>query len=300
MCFNLPMTAPDAAVRSAGAGPTTARVGITVQQDEVLTGEAVALDVQPLGFFLRALGTIIDVAVAALLFVALSLAVNWVLGINPFAGNLSGILSVVMIVLVTVILPTVVETLTHGRSLGKLAVGGRIVRSDGGAAGLRQAFVRAIVGVLEIWMTFGAIAALVGAFTPRSQRLGDLLAGTYSERTRTPRLPDGVLLLPPQLAEWAAVADVARLPDRLARRCAQFVRQADRMEPAARQRLAASLAAESATHVSPVPPVDPETFVRGVVSVRRDRELTALVIENRRLAQLSAGVSAAPRGFPQR
>ncbi len=29
-----------------------------IHQDEVLTGEAVALDVQPLGFFLRALGTV--------------------------------------------------------------------------------------------------------------------------------------------------------------------------------------------------------------------------------------------------
>jgi uncharacterized RDD family membrane protein YckC len=275
-------------------------MAIAVQQDEILTGEAVALDVQPLGFFLRALGTIIDVVVAAALFIALSLAVNWLFGINPFAGNLSGILSVVMVVLVTVVLPTVVETLTRGRSLGKLAVGGRIVRADGGSAGLRHAFVRAIVGVLEIWMTFGAIAALVGAFTPRSQRLGDLLAGTYSERTRAPRLEDGVLLLPPVLTGWASVADVARLPDRLARRCAQFVRQADRMEPSARHRLAASLADEAAAHVAPVPAVDPETFVRGVVSVRRDRELNALVIENRRLAQLSAGVSGAPRGFPER
>ena len=32
-----------------------------IHQDEILTGEAVALDVQPVGFFLRALGTLIQV-----------------------------------------------------------------------------------------------------------------------------------------------------------------------------------------------------------------------------------------------
>ena len=34
---------------------------VEIHQDEVLTGEAVALDVQPIGFFLRALGVLIDV-----------------------------------------------------------------------------------------------------------------------------------------------------------------------------------------------------------------------------------------------
>ena len=60
---------------------------------------------------------------------------------------------------------------------GRWAVGGRIVRVDGGAAGFRHAFIRAFIGVLEIWLTAGAVAAIVGAFTPRTQRLGDLVAG---------------------------------------------------------------------------------------------------------------------------
>jgi uncharacterized RDD family membrane protein YckC len=288
MCFNLPMPADRTIDRSV----------LVIRQDEVLTGEAVALDVQPLGFLMRALGTLIDVLVAVAAFFALTLTANWLLG--ALGGGVSGILQVVVAVLVMVVLPTAVETLSRGRSLGRLAVGGRIVRADGGASGFRQALIRAVVGVLEIWMTFGAVAAIVGAFTPRSQRLGDLLAGTYCERTRAPRLPDGVLLLPPSLTAWAGVADVGRLPDRLARRCAQFVRQAQEMEPAARHRFAVSLAAEVAAHVSPVPPVDPESFVRGVVSVRRDRELRALMLEDRRLAQLSSGVRDAPREFPRR
>ncbi|NLP83896.1 RDD family protein [Microbacterium sp. CFH 90308] len=273
---------------------------VDIHQDEVLTGEAVALDVQPLGFFMRALGVFIDMLLGAALILLFVLVTTWLIGLGAVDGAVFPILTIVVLVLVTVVIPTVVETTTHGRSLGKLAVGGRIVRTDGGAAGFRHAFIRALVGVFELWFTLGAVAALVGAFTPRSQRLGDLLAGTYSERTRTPKLPDPSLGVPPMLVEWAAVADVARLPERLSRRLAQFARSAANMEPSARARVAASLAREAAEHVSPVPSIDPETFLVAVVAVRRERELRALQLEAARADSLTAAVSAAPRGFPDR
>ncbi|MGL1316125.1 hypothetical protein ACSTLB_00270, partial [Vibrio parahaemolyticus] len=42
-------------------------------EDETLTGEAVALDIQPLGFFLRAVGCLIDMVAGIVLLVAGSL-----------------------------------------------------------------------------------------------------------------------------------------------------------------------------------------------------------------------------------
>ncbi|HYI51861.1 MAG TPA: RDD family protein [Microbacterium sp.] len=273
---------------------------IGIQQDEVLTGEAVALDVQPVGFFLRALGTLIDVLLGIAVFIVFALVTSWLIGQSVVDVVALPILTVTILATVMVVIPTAVETMTRGRSLGRLAVGGRIVRTDGGASGFRHAFIRALVGVFEIWLTVGAVAALVGAFTPRAQRLGDLMAGTYSERTRTPRLPPPAPPVPPALAAWATIADVARLPDRLTRRIAQFVQSADDMQPAARARLAASLAAETSAHVSPVPPVDGETFLRAVVAVRRDRELRALQLELQRVAALTATASGVPRGFPAR
>ena len=273
---------------------------VEIQQDEILTGEAVALDVQPVGYFLRALGTLIDVLLGVAVLVLFALVTSWLIGESVLDAVALPILFVTVLVTVTVVIPTVVETMTRGRSLGKLAVGGRIVRTDGGATGFRQALIRALVGVLEIWLTLGAIAALVGAFTPRAQRLGDLMAGTYSERTRTPALPPPAPSVPAPLAAWASIADVARLPDRLSRRIAQFAQNADAMQPQARARLAASLAAETAAHVSPVPAVDGETFLRAVVAVRRDRELRALQLEEHRVAALTAAAAAGPRGFPAR
>ena len=267
------------------ATPTAAAI-VDIDQDEVLTGEAVALDVQPTGFFLRALGALIDLLVSVVLLVLFLLALLW-LGGSGVDAAVFPILSIAAIVTVMVVIPTVVETATRGRSLGKLIVGGRVVRTDGGAAGFRQAFLRALAGVLEIWFTLGSIAAIVGVFTPRAQRLGDLLAGTYGERTRTPRLPDVAPEVPAPLASWAALADVGPLPDRVARRLASFVRQADTLQPAARARVAHELAAEAAASVSPVPSVDPELFVRAVAAVRFERELSAVRLRDARADALT-------------
>lgn len=290
------MTAPEPAASAAVARATV----VDIQQDEVLTGEAVALDMQPLGFFLRALGVLIDMLIGVAALLLFAWGAGWLVTAGALDEGVLPILTIVMLVLVMVAIPTVVETATRGRSVGKLAVGGRIVRADGGATGFRHAFIRALVGVFELWFTVGAVAALVGAFTPRSQRLGDLVAGTYSERTRTPRLSDAPLGVPPVLAEWAAIADVGRLPERLARRLAQFAQSARNMEPSARARVAASLAQEAAAHVSPVPAVDPETLIVAVVAVRRERELRALRLETARADALAAPVAAPPRGFPER
>ncbi|MEX8033399.1 RDD family protein [Microbacterium sp. 20-116] len=267
--------------------PSPAVALVHTGADETLTGEAVALDVQPVGFFLRALGTLIDFLIGAVLLIggALLLTTMVAAGTLPEAAVRIGVIS--LLVLVTVVIPTTVETLSRGRSLGRLAVGARIVRTDGGAAGFRQALIRSLTGVLELWFALGAIAAVVGMFTPRAQRLGDLLAGTASERTRTRRLPPPAPGLPPGWESWAEIADVSRLPDRLATRVAQFVRGADALEPAARTRVAASLAEAVRPFVSPIPPSDAEGLVRAVSSVRRDREYRALLRENERAAALT-------------
>jgi uncharacterized RDD family membrane protein YckC len=279
---------------------TTPVTIVEISQDEILTGEAVALDVQPLGFFLRAVGALIDMIAAAAVLIAFGAVAGAVTGTGWEALTLSPIITIATLVIVLLIVPTAVETATRGRSLGKLAIGGRIVRADGGSIGFRHAFIRALLGILEIWFTLGAVAGLVGIFTPRAQRLGDLVAGTYSERTRAPRLPEPAAGVPESLEDWARIADVARLPYRVARRAAQFVRGADSLEPAARARAAARLAADVAPFVSPVPPVDPESFVRAVVAVRRDREFAALGGRQQRVAELTRGVSTTPRGFPSR
>jgi uncharacterized RDD family membrane protein YckC len=255
--------------------------------DEVLSGEAVAIDVLPLGFFLRALGALIDMLLGWGLFLLFTWLRVWLLLGGYTTTSTDTILTVVGFVVCFLIIPITMELALRGRSLGKLAVGGRIVRLDGGATGFRHAFIRAFIGVLEIYMTLGSIAVLAGAFTARSQRLGDMVAGTYSQRVRTPRLTTLTPALPPALAGWAQVADVARLPDRLARRVSQFLQNAERMLPASRLRVAEELVAETAAFVSPQPVGHPEQILIAITVLRRERERRALQIADARAEKLT-------------
>jgi len=271
----------------------------TPNEDELVTGEAVALDVRPASVILRAAGAIIDWVAYLGIYLVVVFLVAELLGDAADAALAQALLISGLVVSILVV-PTLVETVTGGRSLGKLAIGTRIVRDDGGAIQLRHAFIRALVGVLEIFMTFGGLAATTALLNGRAKRLGDLLAGTYSQHERVPRGGEPVFGVPVQLVGWAQTVDVARLPDRLTRRVAQFLRQAERLTPQSRERLAHGLADEVSGYVSPLPPVPAELFLAGVAAVRRDREYAALMLERERLDLLRPVLTGRPHDFPNR
>ncbi len=268
--------------------------------ESLLTGEAVALDLRPTGFALRAAGTIIDWIVYLGGYIGIALVLFTLAGASRTEDAVYSILAIVALVGCLVVAPIAVETLSRGKSLGRLAVGARIVRDDGGAIGFRHAAIRALVGVFEIYMTFGGGAALIGLFSTRTKRLGDMLAGTYSQYERVTRVPAALFGVPSALTGWAEVADVARMPDALSRRVAQFLAQASHLTPERRRHQAAQLAGEVSRFVSPLPQVDPELFLAGVAVVRREREYAALQLEHERLERVAPALRELPHGFPER
>jgi len=268
--------------------------------DELVTGEAVALDLRPTGFVLRVAGALIDYVAYALVLVGLIVLVVLLNDRGVVDDAVAQALYVSSIVVCLIGLPTVVETATHGRSLGKLVTGARIVRADGGAIGLRHALTRSLVGLLEIVFTTGGLAVVVALLDRSTRRLGDLMAGTYSRNERVPQIGRVVVQVPPHLGGWAGVADVARLPDALARRVASFLQQAPAMAPGSRARVAADLATEVTPFVSPVPQADPESLLAAVSAVRREREAVALAREAAVLARLEPALTGTVPGFPPR
>jgi uncharacterized RDD family membrane protein YckC len=268
------------------ADPDADWVDTLADDDALLTGEAVALDLRPASFALRAGGAVIDIAISIFAFVVLIMAFFIPAGQLQLEAAWSAVFTIASLVLAFVVLPCVVETLTRGKSLGRLAVGARIVRDDGGAAGFRHAAIRALVGVLEFLLTLGGLAALVGILSPRSKRLGDHLAGTYAQYERAPRVATPIFGMPLELMGWAQVADVARMPDPLARRIAAFLASARDFDPVRRGYLAQQLAHEASRYVAPLPAVEPELFLAGVTVARRDREARALRLEAERLSRL--------------
>ena len=250
----------------------------------IITGEAVVLELRPASFAARSLATAIDVTAT----VVAGLGITLLLGALPVVLDQAAVRAVVLVAIVSllVIVPITVETLSRGKSLGKLAMGLRIVRDDGGSIRFRHAMIRALLAVFEIYMTLGSTACLVSIFNEKSKRLGDMLAGTYAIRDRAPKVRPLQVSVAPQLAPWAALADIGRLPDPLARRISLFLAQGAAMAPASRHALGLELASEASRYVAPLPSAgtDAAVFLSSLMAERREREFRRLIASEQRAA----------------
>jgi uncharacterized RDD family membrane protein YckC len=242
----------------------------TIRVGDLVTGEAVVLDLRVAKLASRAVAFALDVVVQALLLLFVYL-------IMPDVDDaLLTALALALTVLVLIGYPTTVETLTRGRSLGKLVMGLRVVRDDGGAIRFRHALVRALGGFfVDFWALglAGAVALFVSLFSPQGKRVGDYLAGTLVIHTRVPRQDMELVDMPPQLADWARGLDLSQLPDELVLAARQYLSRYDELGEKARWELGARLADDVGAAVRS-PRVDythPHPYLAAVLAERRRR-----------------------------
>jgi uncharacterized RDD family membrane protein YckC len=81
-------------------------------------------------------------------------------------------------IVLTFLYPLIAEATMNGQTLGKRAVGIRVVRQDGSAATFGNFVIRYLLGILENGISTGAIAVCSIMITKNRQRVGDLAAGT--------------------------------------------------------------------------------------------------------------------------
>lgn len=237
----------------------------------LVTGEAVVVDLRLAMLPSRTVAFTIDLALQ------LAALFGLIFLVGALGAGVDDTLMVVFFfvsgIAILVGYPVGMETLTRGRTVGKLALGLRVTRDDGGAIRFRHALARGLSAVVEIYLTSGAIAVLVSLLSPQGKRVGDYLAGTVVVRERAPAQDTFRPFLFPQLASWAATLDLARLDETTALAVRQFLARADGLAPDARRSLAASLSAEVQQRVSPPPPpgVTSEAYLNTVLAERRRR-----------------------------
>ncbi|MDI9886594.1 RDD family protein [Streptomyces sp. HNM0645] len=239
----------------------------------VVTGDAVVLGLRPARLPSRALALVIDLALvwAAYLLISVGLAMATA-SLDEAAGTA---VSIASFVLVVVGAPIAVETLSHGRSLGKLACGLRVVRDDGGPIRFRHALVRGAIGVVEILMTFGAIACIASLVSARGRRVGDVFAGTLVVRERVPAARSVYVPPPPPwLLGRFTELDLSGVPDDLWLAVRQYLTRMNQLDPEVGRSLAERLAVELAACTgTPVPAGVPAgAFLAAVVNERQTRD----------------------------
>ncbi|MFF6948879.1 RDD family protein [Streptomyces iakyrus] len=260
---------------------------------ELVTGEAVALELRPARLPSRALAVLLDLVAAMALYVAVTIAL--VVSTASLDEAAQTALSIATFVLVLVGGPIAVETLSHGRSLGKMACGLRVVRDDGGPIRFRHALVRGLIGVIEILMTFGIVACIASFVSARGRRLGDVFAGTLVVRERIPVTRTGFVPPPPPwLTGRFSGLDLSAVPDGLWLAVRQYLTRMQQLDPQVGWSMAERLASDLAERTGvPVPQdVPPAAYLAAVVQERQAREARRAFGNDAAQATASASASA--------
>lgn len=264
---------------------------------QLVTGEAVALDLPIAGLPSRFVAKMIDSVLQVAIFLILAFPIGIVAGSSSDAAVAA--LRIVLIVAVVFGYPIAMETLTRGRTLGKMVMGLRVVRDDAGPIGFRQAFTRGAFAIVDFLTSF-VVSVLTMLLTERSKRVGDLLAGTVVVLERAPKNAPPPVQMPPPLASWAAGLDLSRLDEGLAGSVRQFVGRASQMTPTAREQLGAQLVgAVAAVVMPPAPPGTPGwAYLAAVLAERRRRDTPAPAYGTEPAGYGAAPVPYVPRPAP--
>lgn len=241
---------------------------------ELVTGDAVVLGLQPARLPSRALAILIDLAVLWTTYVLLTVSLmTAVSGLDEAAG---AAVAAALLLLVLIGIPVAVETLTAGRSLGKLVCGLRVVREDGGPVRFRHALVRGGIGFVETQMTLGVVACTASLVSARGRRLGDVFAGTLvvRERTGSSRTTGAVVASRHGTAGRLRPLDLSAVPDPLWLAVRQYLMRAAQLDPQVSRSMATRLAGDVAAHTGVAVPSDMSalTYLAGLVAERRARD----------------------------
>jgi uncharacterized RDD family membrane protein YckC len=168
------------------------------------------------------------------------------------------------------------EWLWNGQTIGKRLLGLRVIGTDGAPASFAAILVRNFVRIVDFLPAFYGVGLAAIALSPRSQRLGDLAAGTFVVRAPRVRL-DWLALRTPVRAQPTGAPDEREahvdlsLSGEAQRLVREFVSREATLAPADRAALAARLAAYLRPRVRGIADADDVALIRAVAAALRAR-----------------------------
>ncbi len=248
-----------------------------LEQPRMVTPEAVALEFTTANVGSRILAFVIDMAIVT--------AVSF-LGILPLALTDATLPEWLVASILIILIPgwyfgyfTVSETLWRGRTVGKAALGLRVVTKEGGPVRFRHAAIRTLLGLVDFGIGQGCFAVLFILLTRDNQRLGDLLAGTLvlRERSGLPAPAPVSFEVPAGLESFAATLDTSGLTTGQYQAIRAFLLRAHSLPAQTRASLALQLASPLAERLRPPPPagVPPEPYLGCVAAAYQRRQRPA-------------------------
>jgi uncharacterized RDD family membrane protein YckC len=141
---------------------------------QIVTPQNVLIEHELASFILRGIAFAIDQVIIILFLVFAFIFIE----ILQLEALMSDMFLWIIVIPVYFTYTLMFEWLNYGQTLGKALLGLKVRRIDGNEIGFTEAATRWLMRIVDIFVSAGSLAALLISSTERSQRLGDILAGT--------------------------------------------------------------------------------------------------------------------------
>jgi uncharacterized RDD family membrane protein YckC len=214
---------------------------------EVETPDHVVLRYDLAGAGIRGFAAVVDFLLAAIIAFTANVILSWAGAFNQASVLvLGGIVLIVTLVLIWAYF-ILLEWLWNGQTIGKRMYRLRVINEDGSPAQFTAVLIRNLLRLVDFLPAFYGLGVLVIVLSPKSQRLGDLAAGTYVVRAPRPQVDWFSLRTVTPLGD-GLTAETRRMPGEAQRLVREFVARESQLAPAERARIAAVIAAKLRTY----------------------------------------------------
>ena len=210
---------------------------------EVETPDHVVLRYDLAGAGNRGFAAVLDFGLATVIVFAALALLSWT-GLFDDATTFAvgGIAVIVTLVLIWAYF-ILFEWLWNGQTIGKRAFKLRVINEDGSPAQFTAVLIRNLLRLVDFLPAFYGVGVMVIVLSAKSQRLGDLAAGTYVVRAPRPQIDWFSLRTVTPLGAGLTV-ETRRMPGEAQRLVREFVAREAQLAPNERARIAAVIAAK--------------------------------------------------------
>src|SRR2546430_644168 len=210
---------------------------------EVETPDHVVLRYDLAGAGNRGFAAVIDFLIATVIAFTADVILAWAGAFNPANLFLFGGLTLIVTLGLIWAYFILLEWLWNGQTIGKRVFKLRVINEDGSPAQFTAVLIRNLLRLVDFLPAFYGVGVLVIVLSPKSQRLGDLAAGTYVVRAPRPQV-DWFSLRTVTPLGAGLTAETRRMPGEAQRLVREFVARESKLAPTERARIAAVIAAK--------------------------------------------------------
>ena len=214
---------------------------------EVETPDHVVLRYDLAGAGNRGFAAVVDFLLASTIAFTANMILSWLGVMNQATFFLFGGITLMVTLVLIWAYFILLEWLWNGQTIGKRMYRLRVINEDGSPAQFTAVLIRNLLRLVDFLPALYGLGVLVIVLSPKSQRLGDLAAGTYVVRAPRPQVDWFSLRTVTPLAA-GVTAETRRMPGEAQRLVREFVAREAQLAPIERARIAAVIAAKLRTY----------------------------------------------------